>query len=426
MACRVLALLSLAAPLVSCEYDAGLAPPIKPRLVVHAVLNPLAAEQVILVEQTRAVGDGGNGGGVGLPDEFAGDSLEPIRSRGGLPISGASVVLFGPDGDSAVAAEDAATRPDGAGAGVYRVGNSTLGAAGIAIRSGSTYRLRVRAELGTATGETTVPGGPPFARPDTCTSRLDVWAATSGYTAPTAVSPGTSVYVARTDAHDGAAMFFTAGPPRITISGAGPRVFVQSTGPQGSTRLRAIAWALPPGFRQTISVAAVDTNFRNYYGDLIEDPFGSDTRASSIRGGVGLFGSAVLLGARTIELFSSAEETIVGRYALEGLNPGLPERIDLYVNAPWGSTPDDSLRAFSGRFQYADGRAGGITGSVLSSSVSLTLHDGRTAPALRRPLLALGGASFDGQRIRAFVGAQEVVYAKVGTSLRPSPGTCRF
>jgi len=416
-----------------CEFDAGTAPAIVPRLVVHAVLNPQAREQVVLLEQTRA-----GSAAVGVdPGATPVDSLDPILARGGLPISGARVVLFAPTGDSAVAVEDAAVRPDGMGAGVYRIRNVALGAApagapdAAPILAGQTYRLRVQTPLGTATGETTIPFTPE--RVDTCTSRIDVWAGIGlGFSAPPVTGgPTPPVYLVRVEAPFGARMEFASGAPALRIGGSGgPRVYLWVEHPQG-LRLEVLAALLPPGFRQSVGVAAVDSNYHNYYRDALEDPFGSESRASSIRGGVGLFGSAVLLAARTVELYSTASEPIVGRYVPSASAPGLPDTLDLYVSAPWQQSGTGGYNPFWGRYKFNDGRQGAVSGSTVTSTgataIDLVLHDGRDAAALYRRIGFFVNADFDGQStINVTVGTLDFTYRRIRTSPPPpSVGSCR-
>ena len=81
---RVTATTILVGVLLSgCELDAVNVAPPAPQVVVHAVLNADADEQVILVESSLT-------GRVRIDSTVRFDPLDPIRSAGGEPLSGAS------------------------------------------------------------------------------------------------------------------------------------------------------------------------------------------------------------------------------------------------------------------------------------------------------------------------------------------------
>ncbi|MEO7359852.1 MAG: hypothetical protein ABI120_05960, partial [Gemmatimonadaceae bacterium] len=102
--------------LAACETPAPTQLKADPGLVVFSVLDPAATEQTILLMQTRpAVRD--TASRAVLIDD-------PIVSAGEIPVTGARVVLYAPNGDSAVAIEDRVRRADRLGAGVYRFWSS--------------------------------------------------------------------------------------------------------------------------------------------------------------------------------------------------------------------------------------------------------------------------------------------------------------
>jgi hypothetical protein len=68
-----------------------------------------------------------------------------------------------------------------------------------------------------------------------------------------------------------------------------------------------------PGFRQRVSVAAVDSNFFDYYRTR-NDPFTGSGIINNLSGGIGLFGAAVNVGSRTVDVVQEPREP-----AFEGL-----------------------------------------------------------------------------------------------------------
>jgi hypothetical protein len=59
------------------------------QLVVHGILNPSVTEQQILVEHSLT-------GRVNIPTVDRLDEDDPIRTGGGIPVSGARVTLHAP------------------------------------------------------------------------------------------------------------------------------------------------------------------------------------------------------------------------------------------------------------------------------------------------------------------------------------------
>ncbi|MFO0095223.1 MAG: hypothetical protein ACK54K_13065, partial [Gemmatimonadaceae bacterium] len=123
---RVTATILVGVLLSGCELDAVNVAPPAPQVVVHAVLNADADEQVILVESSLT-------GRVRIDSTVRFDPLDPIRSAGGEPLSGASVRLLTDADTNGVSAEE--TRVSGRGTGRYVVPAHAL-----AIRPGTRYR----------------------------------------------------------------------------------------------------------------------------------------------------------------------------------------------------------------------------------------------------------------------------------------------
>lgn len=262
----------------ACDVPAPAAPDVRPGLVVFSILDPAAGEHVVLLMRTRA----------SVPDAAPRpvDTTDPIVSSGETPVSGARVVLTSPTGDSAVAVEDVARRSDGRGAGVYRIapGITPLGGGRFfPVLPGRTYRLRVSSVLGDAEGTTRVPLAATLlvATPRTVHLARDTVAMPPG-----AVEAAGFVYSLRgasAGVSEGDAQYRRALERRLILPSGGDDW--------------AFAYArdrLVPGTRHTLTVTAADSNFFAYYGAQF-DPFADRTRATSLRGASGVFGSVLVI-----------------------------------------------------------------------------------------------------------------------------------
>lgn len=290
-----------------------------PRIVVHAVLNAGAAEQIVLVESSLT-------GRVVIDDSLKFDPLDPIRTAGGEPITGADVRLLA--GADTVGVSATETRVSGRGTGRYVVSRAQL-----AIAPGATYRLRIRTADGrVATGRTVVPGAP------------------SGWSADAALTKQTvafnrdvdSLRLAWTGAAGGRAYAVRVETPY------GPwALFSDSTSFTLSGGLRNfLAAGLPnvflPGFTQQLSVTSVDQNFYDYNRSG-NDPFGGSGLISSVSGGLGLFGSLVVLGSYDVATTRSDRAPIDARWTGVAAN-GATVDLDLWVD-----DPGPAASALSGR-----------------------------------------------------------------------------
>jgi hypothetical protein len=245
-------------------------------VVVHAVLNADADEQVILVESSLT-------GRVRIDSTVRFDPLDPIRSAGGEPLSGVTVRLLTDADTSGVLAEE--TRVSGRGTGRY-----VVPARALAIRPGTRYRLRVRTSDGReVSGETLVPGAPLGWRPGSGTQATPVAFARDRDTLQLTWTPvsGARSYAVRVETPFGPWALFSDST-RFALSGS-LRNFLADGLPS--------VWL--PGFRQVVSVVAVDRNFYDYNRSG-NDPFGGTGLISSVRGGLGLFGSLVGLVRREV------------------------------------------------------------------------------------------------------------------------------
>ena len=323
---RTLCALLLLPLLSACEIATETVQSPAPRIVVHAVLNPDALEQVILVESSLT-------GRVTIDSTLRFNPLDPIRTAGGEPIYGATVQLLREDETSAVDAVETL-------AFFRRTGRYTVSRNQLAIEPGVRYRLLVRTEDGReVTGETRVPAAPAgwvpgdgvFVRPTTInrsvdTLRLD-WAP----------SDGARTYAIRVETPNGP-WFLFSDSTRFALAGTLRNFFAAD--------LPSVFY---PGFEQLVSVAAVDANFYDYNRSG-NDPFGGTGLISSVRGGLGLFGSVLQLQRRNVSVTERDRFPLDARWA--GVNAwGDSVEYDLWVESP--GTPRSSV---SGRARVGGGR----------------------------------------------------------------------
>jgi len=316
---RNAALVICACVMSACEFDAVNVASPKPLIVVHAVLNPDVAEQVILVESSLT-------GRVSINDSLRFDALDPIRSAGGEPLSGADVRLM--TGADTVGVRAVETLSRGRGTGRY-----VLSASAMVVRPGVTYRLRVRTtDSREVTGETSVPSAAPG------------WVSGSG-TVARSVSLNRSVDTLRftwapiADARTYAIRVETPNGPWF--------LFSDSTRFAMSGNLRNFfAGGLPsvwyPGFKQIASVVAVDKNFFDYNRSG-NDPFGGSGLISSVRGGLGMFASILGIERREVSVTDRDRAPIDARWAGRDAAAQAVE-LDL-----WLESPGPTISAISGR-----------------------------------------------------------------------------
>ena len=321
----VMAAMGAAVAAIGCEIAGTTAPPVEPRVVVHAVLNPAGQVQTILVERTLRSETGING------------------AVAYQPIGNARVVIYGPRQDSAVAGRATGT---GVLEGAYRVLSVTItdGSPGNAppnalrLRPGERYRLRVETSLGVVTGETTVPvGGPVDAarrsfnldRDTLRVSAAGVRNAAGFYLLHETTSAVHQQYAISLDDAlllplDGADV------PDWSFSFAHQSVY--------------------PGIAQRFTVVAVDSNYFKYYVAGF-DPFGDDTRGNSLTGGVGLFGSVAPLMSKVLDLTANIDTPIEGSWLADRVPATLPVSMTLYSSPHFPGTRPGLRVSLSGTGQ---------------------------------------------------------------------------
>jgi hypothetical protein len=334
----------------SCKFNEITIPQTAPALVVHAVLNPTVLTQVVLVERTLT-------GALPVHDSIFNPS-DPIRSDGGIPVSGASVAIVDSAGRQLSAIEDS-TDNENRGTGVYRINLTSP------LEPGGRYSLRIETTEGeVVTGETRVP-------------------------LPVTTSTGALTRIFNRD-HDTLTIQWNAAPHTRAYA-----VRIESPfGPyflfSDSTRLRIVGDArnpfagnlehlFIPGFRQDVLVAAVDSNFYDYYRTN-NDPFTGSGIISRLTGGLGLFGSLFPLTTGTLSVIADQTEPIEGRFRAfpATTDPQRVSTFNIYLESK--STRSDLPDVLSGRYTAANtGTTNGIVGELTGSKVTLVLVSNQLA-----------------------------------------------
>ena len=351
-------------------------------IVVYAVLNPDASEQVVLVESSLT-------GRVDINDGLKFDPLDPIRTAGGLPISGDDVRLLA-DGDS-VGVRAVETLVRARGTGRYVVPRSLL-----ALQPGRRYRLRLRtADAREVTGETLVPGAPPG------------WTVGAGAVAtPVVLDRSRDTLQLRWSAVRDARTYVI----RIETPYGPWALFADSTQFMLSGGLRNyFAPGLPsvwfPGFVQTASVVAVDANFYDYNRSG-NDPFGGSGLISSVRGGLGVFGSVVNMLRREVSVTERTRFPLDARW--RGVtSTGVTAEMDLWVDVE-GPT----VSSVSGREVTALRRF--VLGTLRGESLRLvTLAAGSSADTVSVLTARLAGDSLVGSYDSRFATTGARVFRRI-------------
>jgi hypothetical protein len=298
-----------------CEFNHTTVPPGAEQPVVHAVLNPGRSVQRVLVERTLT-------GRVEIPPDLKFDAEDPIVSGGGVPISGARVVVYGPT-DSAVLAERP-PRSGSQGTGLYEFVNGTEPAPGDArptleVLRGVRYHLRVTTPEGrVVTGTTTVPDATPvsaLANPESFNRDVD-----SVFVFWDAV-PLAARYQLRIESPHGPFALFVDSLEYL-VSGSLRNLFAER-----------LPMVFQPGFTQAFQIGAVDANFYDYFRSF-NSPFTGSGIINHLDGGVGLFGSYVLVRYRTLSVTATPRYAFEGTYVVErGGDSRAPQSFDIYVES---------------------------------------------------------------------------------------------
>jgi hypothetical protein len=260
---------------------------------------------------------------VGVSDEQRFDPVDPINSGGGIPIGDCQITVTGPDGVFIGEEALAPGKPFNYHTGRYLLHLPTQPfGSRVPLRTGGRYELRVvTPEGGIVTGTTVLPSAfvisgsapmEPFNR-DRDSLRLG-WNSLAGARS----------YLLRVESPFGPFLLFTDST-HITLRGDLRNYFASS-----------LERVFIPGFRQPVSVAAVDANYFDYYRSR-NDPFTGAGIINRLQGGIGLFGAAVSVAGRTLDVVQDSREP-----AIEGLwdaaDPDnvmvLVQTLQLFVETP--------------------------------------------------------------------------------------------
>lgn len=309
------------AALAACEIEKVQIPVPPARVALHSVLSASAPTQVVLLERTR----NGSVTVFGAPFDLA----DPVVSDHGIAEPDASVRLVTPAGDTLDAIEDSKVRDDHKGEGIYRVALD-----GASLQRGAPYRLLVTTTKGEQlTAETAVPDGVPA--PTFVSRTFDRSSDTVVLSWPAIANA--RAYWVRIETPFGPRFFFTdstrlrlTGELRNTQATGLPRVFI-------------------PGFRQPITVSAVDSNYYDWYRSHNNTVSGEGV-VNRVSGGFGVFGSLVRLTFERWDVTAPNEKPGGVYRLLSSIDPAaLPfTRLDLYLEGR--SARADQPDALTGRY----------------------------------------------------------------------------
>lgn len=292
----------------SCKIEAIAIPRADPMLVVHSVLNPAERNQFVLVEESLT-------GRQSVVTEGPYDPENPIATGNGVPVRDAIVIITDPDG---IAMQGAEIRTETGGTtGIYVVRLDTY-TPGTPLKMGRRYELRVEANGLVATASTlvpraTLPVGVPVMAFNRDQQTLNL---------PISDVELARAYWVRIDAPVSPYTIFTV-DREVAVSGNSRNFFTED-----------LIRVFFPGFLQTVTVAAVDSNLYDYYRSG-NDPFSGAGLISRISGGLGVFGSAVTIEKRQLDVTQDPSgDPIEATYTLRsGGDFQLPHTLSLYLEA---------------------------------------------------------------------------------------------
>jgi len=342
---------------VACEIEKVAIDRPPTQLALHGVLSATAPSQVVLLEKTR------NGSVQLIAPPF--DVTDPVLSDEGIAETGATMTLRSPSGDVYLAQEDNTTRVDGKGQGIYRF---TL--PGSALQRNVPYRLTVNTKSGaTLTAETSVPGGTaaldtasvfgPDVLFDRTRDTMDLrWAAV----------PGARSYFVRVETPYGPLSFFTES------------TFVRLPGMLRNADVTSLPRVFVPGFPQTVTISAVDSNYYDWYRTR-NDAVSGEGLVNRVKGGIGVFGSLVRLRLDQVHVVAPQSGSISGEYVVGGndleklIAPY--SSLSLYLESP--ASRSDQPDLLSGRYTIGVGwkftgcQVCGLFGTVQGTTVRIAL-----------------------------------------------------
>jgi hypothetical protein len=344
-----LALAALVA--AGCELSTVSVPPTTPTVVVHAVMNPSKGAQVVYLERTLT-------GAVHVPD-LSFNPNDPIASAGGIPISGALVEIIDSSGTRSLGVE--VIQGNGQGRGVYFVPMPVS-----LIRLGQRYELHVHTQEGEdVTAFTRIPF-PEVSSTGGLTQTLNRDHDTLNVSWDASLKA--RAYAMRVESPFSPFFLFT------------DSLHVRLTGDLRNLFAGDLQHVLVPGFHQDLLVAAVDSNFFDYYRTN-NDPFTGAGIISRINGGLGLFGSLVTLTNGTLTVIADQTEPIEGRFRVQApVDSATPvSSFNLYIESP--AINSNAPAALSGRYitTGANPHVDGLIGKMKGNDVALAFLANQSA-----------------------------------------------
>lgn len=341
--------------------------------VVHAVLNPVAERQFVLVERTLT-------GRATVREDSLPDAADPITSGGGVPVSAARVVVTDEATGATAVARERRVTPRGGGAprgtGVYEFANLAAPRVapdptlpGVRVTPGGRYRLRIETpEQVLVTARTAIPG-------DARTALVENLASVTFLRDRDTLAlrwppvPGARSYALRIESPYGA-FFLFSDTAAFRLTGELRNLFTE--------RLPRVFQA---GFTQRVYVAAVDTNFFDYYRSG-NSPFTGSGIINRVDGGIGLFGGYVPVLERIVFVRATDRDPFDGRYVARG--PAGPETLRLWVD-----TRAAGIAEVTGAYRLPTDDQFGVLGTLDGSRLRLRAVEGTEARVVNR--------TFDGE-----------------------------
>ena len=331
--------LTLAA-LSACELAETELAPVTPRLVVHSVLSPTSVTQVLLLERSW------DGDKYIYKTGKTYSQTDPIVGGGGYGEVSAQVDVTMPDGSVRRATEARLIFLSPYGAGVY-----FLDIPASTVVAGGRFQLRVRSASGEElTASTTVPGfqsSVPVVSMDFDRQRdtmLLSWPRL----------PGARAYQVVLESPYGQTSFFT------------DTTAVRLTGSLRSVSIEGLPRVFIPGFTQMVTVAAVDTNYYDYFRSSNHSQTGTGI-VNRVQGGVGVFGSVAPAVRRRLRVTAPFSQPFEGNYRYFGspVDSARTLMIGLTVYLESSASKAGLPDAISGTFQARPGSGAQLNGAML-------------------------------------------------------------
>jgi hypothetical protein len=387
---RFLPMLTMLATFVvaACQFDEKVVAVQAPQVVVHAVLDPGAPFQQVLVERTLT-------GAVSVSDEQRFDPVDPINSGGGIPIGDCQVSVSGPDGVFIGEEALAPGKPFNYHTGRYvlHLPTEPFGSP-VPLRTSGRYTLRVVTPEGSVVTGTTVL---PYVFAVTGTPTIPFNRDRDSLSLSWGSLAGARSYLLRVESPFGPFLLFTDST-HVTLKGDLRNYFASS-----------LEHVFIPGFRQRVSVAAVDSNYFDYYRTR-NDPFTGAGIINRLQGGIGLFGAAVSVAGRTLDVAQdSREPTLEGVWDVTEPDNAvvLVQALRLYVETP------GEPAALSGWFMplnSPDARVG-MVGTRSNGRIVLRMLANQSASDT---VAVWSGVQRGDSLIGAFGGGAQIVFVKRG------------